>query len=203
MLNLSNVAKLAANQLASDGAWLVLLEIDLGTLGIIRVVRNTEDIIWKGEQWSAFPFELDPVSHNREGELSTVNVRVCNIDRVLQYYLERDKGAVDRTVTLYVVHSKNLGFPVPEMEEEFTIQKTSYDAEWVTFCLGGPGNMMRREPMMRILKDWCPFKYKGPQCKYRGSLATCRNTLNDCKAHGNQARFGGEPSIPTSGLYGS
>ena len=107
------------------------------------------------------------------------------------------------TLRYRVVHSKNLDSPVPEIEETFTVQSTSYDAQWVTFTLGGRNNMQRRFPPDRILRDFCRFKFKGPQCKYTGSETSCGHTFAECRARGNQARFGGEPSIPTSGLYDS
>ena len=203
MLTLSNIAKMEGAAMSSDGAWLVLLEITLQQAGTLRLVRNNEDITWAGQTWIAFPFELDPVKETSDGELPTVSIRVSNVMRALNYYLEQGTGGVDAPVTIRVVHSKNLSSPVPEIEETFTVQSTSYDAQWVTFTLGGRNNLQRRFPQDRILRDFCRFKFKGPQCKYAGSAATCGHTFAECRARGNQARFGGEPSIPTSGLYDS
>lgn len=59
-LILSAAIAQAKNQLNDPGAWLVLLEINTPALeDPLRLVRNTEDITWDGETWTAFPFDLD------------------------------------------------------------------------------------------------------------------------------------------------
>ena len=53
------------------------------------------------------------------------------------------------------------------------------------------------------MKDFCPFKFKGVQCGYKGDETECNKTLSRCRALGNSVRFGGEPTIPQGGLYAS
>lgn len=203
MNSMSSLGLIEASRLASDGAWLVLLEIQFAIDGIepIRLVRNTENITWGGYEWQAFPFELDPAEQNSDGEIPALRVRVSNVTRGIQYYLEQGNGGVDSSVVVRVVHSANLGTGVFELEEEFVVQQTSYDTTWATFTLGGSNNLKRRIPQRRILKDFCPFQYKGPECKSTSGYTACGKTLAECRARGNSHRFGGEPSIPISGLY--
>jgi phage-related protein len=87
------------------------------------------------------------------------------------------------------------------MEEEYLVQSTSYDEKWVTFTLSGGTNMFRRIPERRFLKNFCPFPYKGPECRATSSLPTCDKSLKECQARNNALRFGGEPGIPMGGLY--
>jgi lambda family phage minor tail protein L len=201
-LHLSAVAVLEKNKLMSDGAWLVLLEIQLQDI-TLRVVRNTEDVIWNNQTWVAFPFELDDVKEDSKGELPTVTVRVSNVSRAVQQYIEQANGGVGAAVILRVVHSKHLDALAPELEEVFTVQSVSADAQWVTFNMGGDTPTMLRFPARRMLKDFCPFQYKGIECRANSALPTCSKTLGDCRARGNATRFGGEPSIPQGGIYAS
>ena len=102
---------------------------------------------------------------------------------------------------LMVVMSSHLTETQPVLEEEFTVQSTAYDQDWVVFTLSGSINLLRRVPERRFLKNWCPFQYKGPECRATSPLAACDKSLNACKERGNALRFGGEPAIPMGGLY--
>ena len=121
----------------------------------------------------------------------------------VQGYIEEVDGAVGTSITMYVVLVKSDGtiFADPYLVEEFSIQSTSFSADWVTFTASGAVNLTRRVPERRYLKNFCPFKYKGPECKASSSLATCNKSLMDCRKRDNAKRFGGEPAIPEGGLY--
>ena len=201
MLNLSAVAKMEKNRLVSDGAWILLLEITVLPDTIFRLCRNTEDIQWNGETWTAFPLELDAPKQSGTGELPRFSVRVSNVTRTVEGYLEQAGGGVGATVRMMVVMSNHLELTTPELDEEFSVQSTSYDQDWVTFNLSGSVNLFRRIPQRRFMKNFCPFQYKGPECKCTSGLPTCDKSLNACKERGNSRRFGGEPAIPQGGLY--
>jgi len=205
MLSLSAAAIVEKNSISTDGVFLVLLEIVLTTPATtLRLVRNTDDITWRGNTWSAFPFDLDDVSEDGKGELPSVTIRVSNVTRIIQYYLEQGNGGVGATVTLFVVHSKNLASTTAELEESFEITDSSADAQWVTFSLGAGYPLMARRPEKRMLKNFCPFEYGSIECGVSAAEkldhATCQKTLLQCRDRANSARYGGEPSIP-GGLY--
>jgi lambda family phage minor tail protein L len=202
-LNLSNISIIEKNKLTSDGAWLVLLEIQIAKDLIIRIVRNTEDIVWNGYTWVAFPFELDEIKETSQGELPQIPVRVSNVSRSVQQYIEQANGGVGATVILRVVHSQHLDILAADIEETFTVQHVSSDSMWVTFDLGGDMPTMLRFPFRRVLKDFCPFIYKGIECGAQSHQENCNKTLGDCRERGNATRFGGEPSIPQGGIYAS
>ena len=68
MLNLSTVAALEKNKLHSDGVWFVLLDIVVPELSqTIRIVRNTEDVVWNGNTYIDFPFELGNLTDDAKG----------------------------------------------------------------------------------------------------------------------------------------
>lgn len=202
MLNLSQQALLESNTLQSDGVWLILLEINLSSLEEpVRIVRNTDKITWNGYEWQPFSFDIGDVSENSKGEIPTVTVKVSNVTKALQPYVELAKGGNGSEVILRVVNSKYLEGNTAEIEESFVVQSTTCDANWVTFTLGGDAILNSRFPRRRILKNRCPFKYKGIECGATSSLPDCPKTLSACTERNNSTRFGGEPSIPQGGLY--
>lgn len=200
MLDLSYTLIHEKNSMSGNGNWLTLLEIQLPDTSTIRLVRNTEDITWNGKVWIAFPFTVDDVKESKN-ELPEINLRVSNVTRYLQPYLEDYQGCVGATVILRIIHSLALNETTPGLEENFTIISTSTDASFVTFKLGGNFPSTSRFPLDRYLKNFCVFPFKGLSCGYNGSASSCDKTLTKCKELGNSARFGGFPGIPMGGLY--
>lgn len=204
MLTLSSAAIIEKNKLAADGTWLVLLEINLvSPATTLRLVRNTDNITWNGQTWVAFPFDLGDVTEDSKGALPALTLTVSNVTRTIQYYLEQGAGAVGATVTLYVVHSKHLDLTTPELMETFEVISAKADAMNATFELGASYPLMARRPEKRIMKNFCPFIYGGPECAVSATELighpTCGKTLADCRARNNSKRFGGEPSLPVPG----
>jgi len=204
MRDLSAAAKLEKNKLASDGAWIILLEINLESVDTIRICRNTENIVWNGHTWTAFSFELDDRTESAMGEIPSITIRVSNVLRTIEYYLQQGNGGVGAEVIVRVVHSKHLDLTEPELEEHFEVLHTKSDAMWVHFILGAPNPMLGRFPRPRYIPNFCRFaaarQFKGEGCGYTGPDTTCEGTLAACRAKGNSQRFGGSPGVAT-GIY--
>ncbi len=204
MRSLSNIAKLEKNKISSTGAWLVLIEVQFQD-ETIRVVNNNEDIEWptgSDTLWVAFPFELGDVSENSKGELPSLQLKVSNVTRTIQQYLEQYAGGTDATVILRVVMSEHLDLTTPELTETFSVKSTSTDAMWAYFNLGPDYAMNQRYPADKYMQNFCPYKFKGIKCGYNGSRINCNKTLSDCRIRRNSVRFGGFPGIPgMGGLY--
>ncbi len=204
MLDLSTAARMEKNKLETDGAYIILAEIIVKDSTTLTVCRNTDDVVWNGKTWVAFPFELDAPTDSMTGELPRFSIRVSNITRAVEGYIEDAGGGVGSTVNIHVllVRADGTVFNEAFMNQRFTVQSTSYDAEWVTFNLSGSSNLYRRVPERRFLKTFCPFVYKGAECKATSSLLVCGKTLEECRDRNNAIRYGGEPAIPQGGLYG-
>ena len=199
MLPMSTDALLEKNKIESEGSWLLLVEIQLFDI-TVRLVRNTEDINWGGHLWTCFPFELGDATEDTK-QFPEIELKVSNVTRYLQPYLENYKGCVGSTVIIRVVHSSHLTSLNAELEETFSIVGTSTDTNFVTFKLGADFNVNVRIPQGRYLKNFCCSPFKSISCGYNGGATTCDRTLNNCRALGNSVRFGGYPSIPLGGLY--
>ena len=81
---LSTLAKIAKNDIASDTPFVVLLEIKLkGDDESIYICHNNEDVMWNGQLWQAFPFELGEVNEDGTGSLPSIDLSVDNTGRAL------------------------------------------------------------------------------------------------------------------------
>ena len=186
----SEAAVLEKNRLASDTPFLIFLEIKNREIGVIRLVRNTENIMWQGSEWQAFPLDIE--TSGEDGRtIPALNVKVSNCGGIIQTYLQQYNGLVDSEVRLMVALASNLENPSPEFALDFLIKSASYDESWVTFCLSASAELMNRFPAHRYINNFCPFRCGDLRCGYIGA-GVCVNTLETCLI---PSRFGGEPGI--------
>jgi len=116
MLNLSVAGMLEKSQLASDGVWLLLVEVAIpDSEEPLRLVRNNEDIVWNGDTWTAFNFKLGEITEDNKGKPQAIPLQVSNITQIVQGYVEENNGLTGTTVTLRVVHSQHLDNTLPEV----------------------------------------------------------------------------------------
>jgi len=214
-MSLSAVAYLEKNKLASTGVWIVLLKIQTPKGIIIRICANTEDVIWPvtgGDTYIAFPFELDEIGESSKGEIPQLTIRVSNVSRVMQSYMEAEDGMVNSEVIIRVVHSTHIttaskGVGIhnlnPEAIAYYDIIDSNVDNQWASFILGASSPFRMRFPRNRVLRNFCRYKvFKGAQCKYVGVQTTCDRTLYTCRnTMKNSNNFGGAPGIGSGGTY--
>lgn len=191
---------LEKNKLATTSAWLLLVDITLPDASHIRLARNNVDVPFQSNNYTAFPFDIDSTKSSGQGEIPAVQLRVSNVTRLLQAYVEQHNGGVDYTVTITVVNSAYLAESYAELQMTYDVLACQSDSQWITFTLGAPNPLRRRYPLYRAIANHCNWTYKGRECNYIGALTTCKRTLADCRAHVNSARFGGRPGLTSSGL---
>jgi len=199
MLALSEASIIEKNKLSTDGVWLLALEVQIPE-NTLYLVNNTEDVTLGGQRYVAFPFSLEDITEDGK-ELPNVRLTVSNATGTIQRYVEKNNGLGGMKVVLRVYHTS-----IPdaaEVEEYFVVTGVTCDVEQVTFTLGTDFSFTRRFPPVRMMKDYCPFKFKGVECGYRGAAQQCNKTLKRCRELGNNIRFGGEATIPQGGLYAS
>lgn len=195
------------NALGSTDSFLVCLEIIIPEVTEpIRLVSNTEDIEWRGHTWLAFPFEMDEITDQIQGEVPRVDLRIPNVNRDIEAYLqEYDRyvklnGPADITVTIYVVSSATLDDPNPVVSHDFILIQPKTDINYATFTLGAPNPYKKRFPLHRMLKNNCRFKFKGTLCGYTGTETSCNKTLTRCRELNNSTRYGGFPGVGRGGI---
>ena len=192
------------NSLDSDTPVLVAIRIDMdGLVSPIRIVNNEVDVSWTDpdsatvETWVAFPFEVDDLGEPARGELPQVVLRVSNITKAIQGYVDSADGGVDAVVRLHVFTPAETSTYI---SLRFIVAGTSCDENWVTFNLSSFNLWRQTTPKNKCLKNNCSYQFKGVHCGYAGIETTCDRTLTRCRALSNQNRFGGFPSIGYSGI---
>lgn len=213
MLTLNSIAIQEKNKLASDSVFCVALEITIPNIvETIKVVGNSEDVVWNGATWTAFPFEIEEISDVSSGEVPRVDVRVANVNRVFEAYLQdydtycKTNGFSPIEVSIYVINTAVIADnPVAdaEVEHQFELKQPKTNSQWATFTLGASNPFSRRFPQNRILKNHCRFRYKGSDGRCGATTATfttCSHTLTACRQRNNSVRFGGAPGVGSGGF---
>lgn len=184
------------NTLATDSVLLVGLEIFIPETPTVRIVNNSENITFKGNEFIAFPFSIGEIQAAK-GEIPQFSLSIDNTSRAMQSYINMydnyiklhgaDNSAIQAKI--YVINTKDLSEPV--LEEFFELTDFSSDAQSVTFNLGTNNLFNMSYPPRRMYKDYCPFKFKDARCGYKGADDTCDKNLAACRKKGNSVRFGG------------
>ncbi len=202
---LSPAAYLEKNTLNNTGVWLVLLEIIIPDTDTLYLCSNTENITWPttgGDEYIAFPFELDDISDSSKGEVPQLVIRVSNVTRAIEAYLEISDGGVGAEVRIKVVHSEHLDQTEPEVELVFEVLKTSTDENWVQFTIGASNPYNKIFPRNRVLRFTCRYReFKGPHCGYTGVETICDRSYERCKELDNVTRFGNAIGVGARGVY--
>ncbi|WP_201353816.1 hypothetical protein [Hydrogenimonas urashimensis] len=200
----------AKNSLTDTGAWLLLLKIYSPKQDLtLRVTNNTADVVWKGDTYQAFPFDIGEYKEGVKGEFPSLQLKVSNVTRIMQGYVENDEDfGSGWDVDLFVVYE-----PTPavdgtvttdrdaELHLTFVSSGASCDETWCVFSLGMENPLRRIFPYRRFVPNQCQAKFKVSDtgCPYAGSDDTCDYTLSDCKSKfgDSDVPFVGFPGIPT------
>jgi phage-related protein len=204
--------------IATADAFIVLIDIILAANGAnpaqtVRLARNVEDVVFKGNTYQAFAFEFDVAVDAANGQLQSIALRVQNITRLIHGYLEQYDGGVGAKVHVYVINTNGLN-PEPDIEAEYEVMDATADKTWASFTLGAKNPLRDPFPRFIYLANHCIHTFNTPtmqaaldplgqQCGYSGADPTCSKTLegfNGCRHKANQSRFGGQAGITTAGF---
>lgn len=206
---LSLATVLEKNQIASSTPFLIVLDVTVvdpatgSGVETLRLVRNTEDITWNGQVYTAAQFDID--LKEESGAQSQVTLSVVDHTKALLQRLENYGGGVGFRVTLSVIvgDTATMATAKPEVQFFFEITGASASEYSVSFTLGAENPLTKLFPRRLQVKNFCAWKYKDPStCKYAGGMASCSFTLegdNGCKAHNNDINFGAFPGINNAG----
>lgn len=198
MLTLPADLILEKNRVASNSPWLILLEVSVST-STLSLVRNTEDIVYNSTTYTAFPFEIDSTQQTSKGEIPSLSLRVCNINQVMQSYIETYDGLIGNVINIKIVSKPENGSSyLLAASVTYNIVGCEADSNWVTWTLGAPNPLFKRFPLDRYLANHCNWVGRfntavNVECGVysAGSTITCNGTLTDCATHSNTDRFGG------------
>ncbi len=201
------------NKIHSGAAWILLLEItltdteDSGGPTILRICNNNEDVVFEGDTYTKFNFQMSIVESNIEGEIPSVNLQVSNITKLLQPYLNDMDGGLGATVKMTLVNSDYLAEDYSELEMTFTVIGCEASNYWVSWTLGMINPYRSRFPQYRYLALHCSWEFTGGveiginvECGYIGAFETCNHTLGDCVLRENPDNFGGNLGMKSGGF---
>lgn len=198
------------NRIETEYTWLVMLDIVLPDSTLLYLVRNNEDVTFNSTLYVAIPFTIEPTKETTKGQINTVTLKVSNITRIIQSYIEDQNGGIGSSVKVRFINNIDLSGTTDysELELDFTVLSTNSDTQWVSFTLGTGNPLNKRFPLDRYLANHCGFKFNNlsgqegtsPECGYSGSETSCNRTLSDCQARNNSSRFGGFLGLGKGGV---
>jgi len=167
----------------------------------LNLAGYDEDVVYDGITYFKFPVTHEYVGENSEGRIDQVRVRLSNVSRLIQLYLEgldfRGKKVVIRTVW-----RDELADPDAHMDEVFYIDNYSADEKNVEFSLTSKFDVLGTDlPARRFSRNYCMWKFKSVECGYTGAETSCDKTKQRCKVLANYLRFGAFPSVPVRRIY--
>jgi len=192
MSTISNI-----NSMDEEAVIVVCLEINIPDTDTIYITNNNEDVVFAGNTYQWFPFEISELSNSSKGEIPQWSINISNVNRAMeQYLIEYDNylkvngiSGNEITMTCYVVNALSADTAI--LTEEFILTSFSTSSEWASFVLGAKSPFTMRYPRRRLIQNFCSWKFKSDKCKYSGSTSTCDKTLTTCKALNNSGNFGG------------
>lgn len=190
------------NKISQDQPWLLFLTMTNVAKDLtLRLVRNTENITFKGHEYIAFPFEIDSIPEVTIGSLPTLAIKVSNVDRQIQGYIEQDATfGSGWEVIISLAHVSQLNGTtllnqVVEIEHRFQSLDLIADNEFITINLGVKNPMLVQFPRQQFAGGFCQRTFNdGIGCPYstQGTNGTtytnCNKTLDSCKVRFSENR---------------
>lgn len=177
---------------------IILYEIEnyKGTNEDLLLAFYKTNVVFDGKEYRAFPIVFDSIKENSKGEIDTVSMKVCNIRREIQEYIE-NYDIRGHKVTIRTVFSNLLDDATNKVDDVYYIDRWDAAKEDVTFTLASKFNILNIQlPLASYSRNLCQHAvFKGTECGYTGAETSCSRTKASCKAYGNYSRFGGFPSI--------
>jgi phage-related protein len=154
------------------------------------------------EIYTRFPITHEFVSENTQGESSQVKIKIANVSRLIQTYLE-NYDFRGKKVDIYLVFF-GLNDLTDYIKHTFFIDSYTADENVVEFTLSSKFDVLDVTlPSRKYLRTYCSWKFKDANCQYAGAETECNKTLQRCRTLANQINFGGFPSIPSQRLFAS
>lgn len=156
------------------------------------------NVTYDGTTYTAFPITFDIISENNQGSIDTVQVKVANVSRIIEAYIQAN-DLRGKKVTIKTVWANQLADTDAYIDDVFYIDSYQSDQQTVVFTLTSKFDLLEVQlPLRRYSRNYCQWKYKGTECGATSAQTTCNKTKQDCKARSNYERFGAFPSVRPS-----
>ena len=200
MRNINNVSITEKNKAENRPIYLYSLYKYDGT-NDLHFAEHDVEVTFNGITYSPFPITHDFVSENSSGQIDTVKLRVSNVSREIQGYLE-NFDLRGKKVEILLVWADHLNDPSAMIKDTYYIDSYGADQNVAEFSLSGRIDVLSVElPCRKYSRTHCSWKFKSSECGYTGGETSCDKTLKRCRQLSNQLRFGGFPAIPMRRLF--
>jgi phage-related protein len=189
-----------ANSVNSSSPWIFFLDVILSNGVNLYLVNNNENITVGGQEYTAFPFSIEPLNQSGDGQIPSLDISISNITKVIQGYIEELDGALGDTVVLTIRSVEYKELDHSELAMTFDIIGVNCSDTTLTITLGAPNPLRKRFPPYRYLRGHCKWIFKEDECAYVGAFTACARTLDDCIERDNAANFGGYPGLNPRGV---
>lgn len=167
----------------------------------LTLAESKENIEFDSVTYTAFPIMHDNISDNSQGQTPEIKVKVANVSRLIEYYLNI-YDLRDKKVLIRLVWSDKLDNPDVKYDAIYYINSYTANEKVVEFTLlpkvDALGIVLPRRTYSR---NYCQWRFKSTECGYSGEATECNKTKQQCKILDNYVRFGGFPAIPNKKLY--
>lgn len=205
-----------------------LIGADTGSIGKVFDSGNEKtwqrNIIWQGQTFEPMALEVSGLEMRSDGKASAPTLSMANIIGGIQgvvsaYCLQFGDfaGAKIKVITTLAKYldaeNFSTGNPTANPSEKreqiwFIEQKTSENAQQVTFELSNPVDFEGLKIPTRQISNYCNWEYRSEECGYIGSamftekdeptnnpaLDRCNYRTSGCRCRENELHFGGFPA---------
>ena len=205
-----------------------LIGADTGSIGKVFDSGNEKtwqrNIIWQGQTFEPMALEVSGLEMRSDGKASAPTLSMANNIGGIQgavsaYCLQFGDfaGAKLKVITMLAKYldaeNFSTGNPTANPSEKreqiwFIEQKTSENAQQVTFELSNPVDFEGLKIPTRQISNYCNWEYRSEECGYIGSamftekdeptdnpaLDRCNYRTSGCRCRENELHFGGFPA---------
>ena len=205
-----------------------LIGADVGSIGKVFDSGNEKtwqrNIIWQGQTFEPMALEVSGLEMRSDGKASAPTLSMANniggIQGAISAYCLQfgdfagAKLKVITTLAKYLdAENFSTGNPTANPSEKreqiwFIEQKTSENAQQVTFELSNPVDFEGLKIPTRQISNYCNWEYRSEECGYIGSamftekdeptdnpaLDRCNYRTSGCRCRENELHFGGFPA---------
>lgn len=172
-----------------------------GADGNLYFAAYDADVVFDGQTYLKFPIIHDIVQENTNAEIDHVKLRVSNVSREIQAYLEA-YDFHNKKVSIKQVFADHLADATCFIEDIYYIDSYQADVQAAEFTCTSKFDVMQLQlPARKFWRNYCQWKFKGTECAYAGGETTCNKTFARCEELNNKQRFGGFPSIPSHRIF--
>lgn len=167
----------------------------------LRFAGFDADVVFDSVTFQKFPIAHDHVQENTNAEIDQIKIRVSNVSREIQQYLE-SYDLRGKRVSIKQVFMDKLNDATCYLEDFYYIDNYMADAIAAEFVCTSKFDVMQLQlPARKFWRNYCAWKFKGTECGYAGGETSCNKTFARCEELNNKARFGGFPSIPSHRIF--